>query len=325
MRILSIHKKYHIILGGTLKLFTQDKYTKIALILGVFVFWTIGIEANANKIVFVSIAPQKYFVNQIAGNLIDVTVMVEPGASPATYEPRPKQMAALTKAQMYFSIGIPFEDIWLRKFSQTNKNMLIVDTSSGIEKIPMLLHYHNNEEHVEGQERINEFENNRHIGKPDPHIWLSPPLATLQVNTIFNSLVKLDPANAQKYKENHNIFIAKINNLHEEIKKILAGKKGQRFLVSHPAWGYFAKTYGLIQIPIEIEGKNPKPSQLTELILYAKRMDINSIFVQPQFSAKAARVLSKEINGNVFIANSLAINWPENLLQVAESIKNTLR
>jgi len=269
--------------------------------------------------VFVSIAPQKYFVQQIGKDLVDVQVMVPPGASPATYEPKPRQMANLSKTKIYFAIGVPFEKAWLKKIAAANPTMDVVHTDHGIEKIPMATHHHQNEAGEPLQTRILQ---RRGL---DPHIWLSPLLVKKQAQTILTTLQNIDPAHQNDYANNHQKFVSHINELDTQLKIIFAKKQGLQFVVFHPAWGYFAHAYGLEQVPIEIEGKNPKPSQLKKLIEYTREKGIRIIFVQPQFSTKNAKFVAKEINGQVVFANPLAEDWMENLVEVANKFKMALR
>ena len=138
--------------------------------------------------VFVSILPQKYFVQQIGKDLVDVQVMVQPGASPATYEPRPRQMASITRAIIYFSIGVPFENTWLAKIASSNPDMKVVYTDRDIQKIAMADHYHHEEErhHQESGRHPEGKHDGSHDnqGIVDPHIWLSPPLVSIQARAI---------------------------------------------------------------------------------------------------------------------------------------------
>jgi zinc transport system substrate-binding protein len=276
--------------------------------------------------VFVSIAPQKYFVDHIGKDLVDVQVMVQPGASPHTYEPKPHQMMALSKARIYFAIGVTFENAWLNKISSSNPSLMIVHTDENIQKIPMAASHHNDTVHQHGEDNHHGKEahnkdpghdHHHHDGIPDPHIWLSPPLVKIQAGTILDTLQQVDPANSSTYDANYKNFIAEIDLLHTGLESTFSGKEGTPFMVFHPSWGYFAKTYGLKQVPIEVEGKDPKPAQLMEIIKYAKVQGIKVIFVQPQFSSRNAEMVAKEINGKVLSIDPLAYNWPENLREVA--------
>lgn len=266
--------------------------------------------------VFVSVLPQKFFVERIGKDRVDVRVMVEPGASPATYEPKPAQMAAISKTRVYFSIGVPFEDAWLKKIASANPGMKIVPTEQGIEKIPMVSHHH------EGKDVKKDPQDH---GVPDPHVWLSPPLVRVQARHILTALQDADPAHRLDYEANYKAFDAAIVELDGELRGLLAGKRGLRFIVFHPAWGYFARAYGLEQVPIEIEGKEPKPWHLRKLIEHAREHKIQVVFVQPQFSSRSAEQVAREIGGQVVIADPLALNWAENLRQVARKFAAALK
>ena len=288
-------------------------------------------EAAAEKTeVFVSILPQKYFVQQIGKNLVDVRVMVQPGASPATYEPKPRQMMAIAETNVYFSIGVPFENVWLPKMASSNPNMKVVPTDRGIQKRAMTNHRHGQEAYSRrtgGQQEAQQQDDEKHpdSGPLDPHIWLSPPLVLIQAHTILTALQEIDPVHRAVYEVNYNEFISEILALNAELTSIFSDRHGLKFMVFHPAWGYFADTYGLKQIPVEIEGKSPKPAQLEELIKQAKKSNINVIFVQPQFSAKSAEVIAKGIDGQVVTADPLAEDWIANLHNVALKFAAALR
>ena len=308
------------------------KYSKILRVPIVAAIILVMSGSAAGKVaVFVSIIPQKYFVQQIGKNLVDVRVMVQPGASPATYEPKPRQMAAIAKTKIYFSIGVPFENVWLNKIASSNPNMMVVHTDHGIQKISMADHHHHEKapDHLKtDQQHINEGghdDNRQHTGILDPHIWLSPPLVMIQARTMATTLQTVDPAHRSDYEANYNAFISEISKLDTELKNIFNRNHGLQFLVFHPAWGYFADTYGLKQIPVEIEGKNPKPAQLKSLVEFANTNAIDVIFVQPQFSAKSAEVIARGIGGQVVVADPLAADWAANLRKVSREIKAALR
>ena len=262
--------------------------------------------AQAGKIkTFVSIVPQKYFVEKIGGDLVDVSVMVLPGNSPATYEPRPKQMVALSRARLYYAIGVPFEKVWLEKICAPNIKMLLVHTEEGMEKKPMKA--------------------DKPHGIKDPHVWLSPPLVMVQARNILRGLLKVDPANSSVYEANYKKFIMELVDLDAELRGIFLGKERARFMVFHPAWGYFARAYDLEMVPIESEGKDPKPADLQRLIGKAKEYGIDVVFVQPEFSSKSAGIIAREIGGQVVFANPLALDWARNLKEVAARFKAALR
>jgi zinc transport system substrate-binding protein len=262
---------------------------------------------------FVSIAPQRYFLERIGGNLVQVTVMVEPGASPHTYEPKPRQMAELTKTKLYFTIGETFERAWLEKTRNVNPALVIVRTEAGIDKIPMAAHHHEGEE---GHDH----------GIKDPHIWLSPPLVMLQARNILQGLLQVDPVHRDIYQANYKKFIIELVDLDAELTNALGARdRARAFMVFHPAWGYFALAYGLEQIPVEVEGKEPKPAQLQRLIQEAKERGIKVVFVEPQFSTKSAETIAGALGGQIAFVDPLSPEWSKNLREVAAKFKGALR
>lgn len=254
-----------------------------------------GVAEGKMQIV-VSILPQAYFVERLGGDKVEITVMVPPGASPATYEPTGSQMRDLAQARMYVRIRVPFEGAWMDKIAAANKDMLIVDSTEGIER----------------------------IGGKNPHIWLSPRLVKIQVENIYAGLLQIDPANKDFYARNKEEFLKELDALDKELAETLAGVKGGRFMVFHPAWSYFARDYGLEQIPVEIEGKEPSAAELAELIETAQANDIKVIFVQPQFSSKSAETIAKQIGGQVMFVDPLARDWANNLRVVAKTFAQGL-
>ncbi len=272
---------------------------------------------NDNKLdVFVSIIPQRFFAEKIGGELISVNVMVPSGADPHSYEPKPQQMKLLAKSKLYITIGgMSFEETLISKISSINPNTIIAKSDEGITRIPMIKHYHHNDE-----------EENHHSDEDglDPHIWLSPSLVKIQAENIKNALSSIDPKNSTIYNTNYKKFIEEINLLDEDIRQTLTDIKMNSFIVFHPAWGYFAKDYNLSQIPIEIEGKEPSPKELRELIDLTNEKEIKVIFVEPQFSTKSAEAIAKSINGELITINPLEENWLENLRLVAKKLKEIM-
>jgi len=264
---------------------------------------------------FVSILPQAYFVERVGGEQVDVSVLVGPGHSPATYEPTPKQMAELGKARLYFRIGVPFENVWMARISRANPNMKVIDTRRGIKLLPM-----------KGYDR-DQTEQRHHDSKvtKDPHIWLSLRLVKVQAQNICQALISEDPAHRAYYETNLRTFLHDLDKLDAEITEILKGLKARKFMVFHPAWGYFAHDYGLKQIPIEVEGKDPSARALAELIKYAKDEGIRVIFVQAQFSAKNAEAVARAIGGRIVRIDPLAKDYLYNIRKIAETFRRVIQ
>ncbi|MCU0595029.1 MAG: zinc ABC transporter substrate-binding protein [Desulfobacterota bacterium] len=273
---------------------------------------------------FVSIPPQKYVVQKIGGTLVSVSVMVPPGANPHLYEPRPTQMADLSKSQVYFAIGITFETVWLPKFAKLNPKMRIVPTDKGIDKLTMVSHHHEDEKDGGDPAKAGPAHKEEASGTPDPHVWVAPPEVKIIARNIQEALTEMDPSNSRTYQANLEAFLKEIDKLDQDLAEIFSDKKGLKFMVYHPAWGYFARAYGLEQVPVEMEGKEPKPEQLKALITQAKRDGIRIIFVQPQFSTKSAETIAKAINGQVIVADNLREDWEKNLRVQAQKFKQAL-
>ena len=286
----------------------------------------------AKPTVTTTILPTKYFVEQIAGDTLQVNTMVGKGADPHTYEPKPKQMKELEKSELYFAIGIEFEDAWLDRFSKTFKNLRIVKTQEGIEKIAMSEEHEHEEHHEHKHEGEHKHEHHDHEGEHhhhhhdglDPHIWLDPILVKTQADNIAKALIEKFPQNAKLYEENLAKFKASLDELDSFIKNELKDVKTREFIVYHPSWGYFAKRYDLEQIAIEVEGKEPKPAELKELIEEAKEHGVKVIFVAPQFPTKAANLIAKETGSKVVMIDQLPENWLAEMKKTAEIFAKSL-
>ncbi|MEA2072349.1 MAG: zinc ABC transporter substrate-binding protein [Campylobacterota bacterium] len=408
----------------------------------------IGISSfsYANVNVIVSILPQQTFVQKIGGDKVNVTAMVKPGSNPHSYEPKPSQMRALSKADVYFPINLEFENAWLDKFAQQNQNMQFFDMTEGLELMNMVAHTHSHHKSstpyewtglfelqkgkyqwsfskVAGQyadpamkfliievtdksknpidkyktqakklfdtntalsvkdrdtltsnngyyllnfdaqkEKTvfnldikkdaqylfftqhfpSEFKDKEHFlkdvthkdikptttspkaeSKFDPHTWTSPANVTIMAKNIYNTLVKLDKDNEAYYRKNYENFIEEIELTDKKIRKILSSlPNNSKIMVFHPSWGYFARDYGLTQLTIEVEGKEPKPKMLEKIIKKAKQEKVKAIFTQVEFSDKSAKAIANELNIKVLKETPLAKEWSNNLIKIAGAIAN---
>ncbi|NVM57103.1 MAG: zinc ABC transporter substrate-binding protein [Desulfobacterales bacterium] len=268
--------------------------------------------------VFVSILPQAYFVERVGGERVDAYVMVGPGHSPATYEPMPKQMAELSKARLYFRIGVPFENVWMARVSKENPNMKVIDTRRGIELFAAKPSHHaKSEQHMEGHGETRGLQN--------PHIWTSLRLVKIQAQNIRDALIEEDPNHRDYYQSNLEAFHDDLDKLDAEITEILKSLNARKFMVFHPAWGYFARDYGLEEIPVEMEGKEPSAKTLACLIECAIGHGIRVVFVQQQFSKKSAEVVARTIGGRVIKIDPLAKDYLNNMRKIAETFGRVMQ
>jgi len=275
--------------------------------------------------VFVSVLPMQTFVERVGGDHVQVTTMVKPGQSPATYEPTPRQMAELGKTALYVRVGVPFEAGWMDRIRATSPRIQVLDARDGLSLRTMGRHTH---EADQGGDRPDQEPGgaDRHVpSEMDPHVWTSPPLVKHMARSIHDALVSLDPGNAGDYDRNLAAFESELDRLDAHIRALLANIPGRRFMVFHPAWGYFAQTYGLEQVPIEHAGKEPGPRALAALIDQARRSGVKVIFVQPQFPKKSAEQVAHAIGGRVVAADPLAADYGANLTRVAEEIAAAAR
>jgi zinc transport system substrate-binding protein len=259
-----------------------------------------------------SILPQASLIQAIGGNNVSVVTMIPAGASPHSYEPKPSQMLSISKAKIYFTIGMEFENAWLPRFRSQNKNMMTIDTTKGIKKIKMVAHHDEHEEHGHHTKE-----------KLDPHVWTTPKNMAIMATNIRNTLIKIDGKNQVTYNANYTKLVSSIKQTDAQIKSILkATPKGSKFMIFHPAWGYFAKDYNLIQVPIELEGKEPKARDLIALISTVKKEHIKAIFVAPEFSSKSASQISQATHVPVIKISNLEYNWQAYMLNFAKAVAN---
>lgn len=282
----------------------MNTITKILLLTS-----SIFATAQAKLTIIASIAPEQSMIEEIAGDKAQVVLMVPPGSSPHTYEPKPSQMIAISKADAYFTIGVEFEQTWIPRFHNQNKSMRIIDIAQSITKLPMQQEY--TKSHTPNKDKNK---------KLDPHIWTTPKNIQTLGQNITAALISLDPANTDYYKHNSVLFAQKAQKLQNKLDKIL--DKPYHFMVFHPAWGYLAHEYNLIQLPIEIEGKAIKAKSMISLMKKAKSENITVIFTSPAFSDQVAKQMAHELGIKVSKVSTLKRDWYNNILTVSSLIAN---
>ncbi len=262
--------------------------------------------------VFVSIPPQAGMAKAIAGDRVEIHVLVGEGQSPHTYEPTARQLVRLGEANALLTIGVPFEKHLLKKIVPLYPELPIVETHEGIER-RVLPHTHRGEQCSHDH------------GEKDPHIWLSPANVIAIAENICHALENIDPENTDEYRKNLDRLTGELKQLDVEIEEILAPCKGSRFYVFHPSFGYFATAYGLEQIPVELDGKSPSSRQLAALIEQARADGVKVVFVQKQFPADSAEAIADALDGTVVQLDPLAEDSVANLRLIAESIAQALK
>jgi len=294
---------------------------KIVYLLGLIslVLTACNSKINEPEKYFVSILPQKYFVERVVGDMFNIEVLVKPGASPATYEPTTKQMLELSKSKALFTIGVPFEHNIVTKLQKQYHQLIIINTDKNIIK-------QSPESFVElfANDHHHDSDMDHHHEGLDPHIWLSPNLVKIQVSNIADYFIEAYPDNKSYFEKNRDNFIADLDELSLEIEQIFMNVKSKEFLCFHPAWGYFANEFKLNQIPIEIEGKEPTPHEQQKIIEFAKERGIKFIFVQAQFDRRVATAIAEDIGGSVILIDPLAEDYLSNLKEIASRLAESM-
>ncbi len=268
-------------------------------------------------LVAVSVLPQQYFAQRVAGDRAQTMVLVGPGQSPHSYEPSPRQMAQLGSAKIWFTTGVEFEIALQPKIRAQYPALQIVDSTDGISYRTLEAHHHEGEE--EGAAEAGHDEE----GTKDPHVWLGKEAAKIEAAHIRDALVALDPPGAADYARNYDAFSSDVDTLFDGLKKDLASMAGSTVFVFHPSFGYLFDELGITQEAVETGGKEPTPKAIAKLIEEAKADGVKVIFVQKQFSKTAARSIAEAIGGTVEELDPLAPDWLDNLRRIGEVLKKS--
>lgn len=228
---------------------------------------------------YVSILPLRSLVQGIVGDDFDIEVLVPPGASPETFEPTPRQFVGLNKARMVFNVGlIDFENTLLAKVEDQEK---VVNLSRGIELIAGTCS-HGSHGHT-------------HTHGIDPHVWTSPRALQKMAENAYEAIREAYP-DSVKYETNYRLLQQELKALDERTAARIAASDVEYFIIYHPALTYYARDYGLRQIAIEADGKEPSAKQLTQLIRQAREDGVRRILYQSQFPASAVEVIARDID-----------------------------
>jgi len=284
---------------------TLQKYACFCLVCLLLVAAAQPAAAKLNA--FVSILPQAYIAQRIGGDGVAVSVLVGPGQSPHSYEPTPKQVAALTGADVFFTIGLPFEQRLLQKIASFARHVEMIDTRQGITLRPAEDHDADGHGHA--------------AAGLDPHIWLAPLLIKQLAANVCRALQQKDAAHGAVYQRNFERLAAELEALHSELSKRLAPFSGREIFVFHPALGYFTDAYKLRQVAIEMAGKEPGSRSFAAIIDRARATGVKTIFVERQFSPKSAEAVAAQIGAEVVMIDPLASDCLRNLRDIAEKIE----
>ena len=277
--------------------------------------------ADAPIRVVVSIPPIKYFVETIAGDYADVYVLVKPGQGPHSYEPTPRDVAALKEAKVFFRAGMPFETVLIDKVRAVAPDLHVVDIAgapddSNAEDAPAAAapagRSHAGHAHAE------------HGHAEDAHVWLDPIEGKSIAHVVAHAMRDVDPEHYAHFCSRAHKLMEALDETDRQIRAQLAPYAGRSFLIYHPALGHFAERYGLVQLAIESEGKEPGPRGLAELIDRAKAEKIRTVFVEKQFPQTSARAVVDAIGAEMATIDPLSEDYVENLKAIGSALAAAL-
>jgi zinc transport system substrate-binding protein len=258
----------------------------------------------------VSIASIQWLVDQIGGDQVQTQSLTTSGDDPHTYEPSPAQMIAIAASDLYFTAGVEFEEVWIPKFTEANSNLQVVDISEGIDRIPVADH--------------NQEEGDEHEGL-DPHIWLSTENMRQIARNIASSLESIDSENSAVYQSNLQNALEIINEVNDQLTQKLSQTQRQQFLIIHPSLGYFADAFGLQMIPVEVDGQEPSPTQLVDILNASKTYGIHTLFTQTGSNPLNVQMLAEQAGINQIIEiDPMLYDWSANMLFIGDSLQAAL-
>lgn len=263
---------------------------------------------RGERIISVTIEPQRYFAEAIGGDKFTIKSMVPKGSSPETYDPTPQQLVALSESEAYLRIGyIGFEQTWMDRMLSNAPHLKVFDLSEGIELI-----------HEGKQAHGDHF----HEGGVEPHVWSSVVNAKIIAGNTLRAFCQLDAANEEFFRARYDSIMVFLEETDTLLTRMLASGGDRSFMIYHPALSYFARDYGLRQIPIEVHGKEPSMSYLKSLIEVAEAEQVRTIFVQPEFDKRGAEFIAEQAQTKVVEINPLAYDWQAEMIHVAKSLSH---
>lgn len=253
----------------------------------------------------VTIEPLRYFTEQIAGEQFKVVSIVPEGSSPETYDPTPRQLLDIAKSEAWIKIGyIGFEQTWTDKLTANAPQMKVFDTSEGIE---LIRDTHQHDGHT-------------HVGGVEPHTWTSPANAHIIARNICNALCRIDSANTAYYTERLHKTDSLISRTDSTLRAMLAQNADKAFLIYHPSLSYYARDYGMEQLCLEENGREPSPAHMRKIIEQCRQKGIRTIFIQKEFDSRNATLAAQETGTKLVLINPLAYEWEQELINITKNL-----
>ena len=263
-------------------------------------------EENSKPRVLVSIPPYLYFVEKIAGDVVQTSSLAPEGTNPHIFEPSPRQIQEVYQAKVWIKLGESFEQKIATTLSTLHKNLIVVDLSK---EVPLFSDHSCCHTHEHS-----------HAESADLHIWMSPVLAKAQADAIAKALIEAFPEHEVLFNERLVSFQKELDELYLQIKEKLSPYAHQAVLVSHPAFGYFCRDFDLEQISIEVEGKEPRPQDISSVLERAAKASVRVVLIQEQYNNKGAVAIADKMNIPTFNTDPYSSKYKEMLLDITSQI-----
>lgn len=263
-------------------------------------------KKDNRPVITVTVEPLRYVTEAVAGDKFRVETLMPQGASPETYEPTPRQMMELDGSVMVLRIGtLGFEQTRLPQMTAEMPDLKMVEAGKGIATL-------NDESHTHSPKDA--------FGGKDPHVWMSPDNLRTMARNVCDALCETDTLHADYYRLRLALFEGEANAADAEIRKTLSTVTHRTFLIYHPALGYFAHSYGLRQIAVERDGKEPSAAYLSELTGISRAEGVRIVFISKEHSGRAARRLAEETGARVVEINPLSYDVMEQMREIAKAL-----
>lgn len=264
-----------------------------------------GEQRSTRLQIATTIAPAAQVITEIADSLVTVTTLLPQGNNPENYEPTPQAIQALASSAAYFYMGdLGFERSWVERIHTMQPALQLVRLD---QDLVGSAHLHNGNP------------TNLH----DPHYWTSIRGLRSMGKSIYSSLCRIDTMHRAQYDAGYQRFIQRLEHVEHTIKEQLSDIPSRAFVIYHPSLSEFAEEYGLKQLVIEQDGKEPTPQHIQALIEEAKKLGVRVVFIQQEFDSKLIESIAKELDTRMVVINPLGGGWEEQLLLITRALSDT--
>ena len=261
--------------------------------------------SDSRPVITVSIEPLRYVVEQIVGDHYKEVTLMPQGASPETYEPTPRPRMELGSSELLFRTGtLGFEQTRLPQMAKTAPSCTMIDLAKGITPIVDIGHTHGDA----ASESI------------DPHVWMSTQNLMRMAENVCEAVSRKDSIHATYYQKRLQAFTSQMDSLDLQMRHLTQRLSSRTFLIYHPALGYLARQYGLKQLSVEHDGKEPSAAYMQQLITLCCAEGVKVVFISREHSGKAAQRIAQEIGAQVVEINPLDYDVKGQMISIANEL-----